>query len=356
MSTSASDRLLRWYENHARDLPWRQTDDPYAIWIAEVMLQQTQVETVIPYYQRWLRTFPDVNSLAQATTDQVLVLWEGLGYYRRAHNLLRAARVIVEDHEGSLPATAAELERLPGIGAYTAAAIAAIAFDVDEVALDGNLRRVLSRLFNIADPIGSKATDHTLRRRANGMLASDQASAFNQAMMDLGAMVCRPRVPLCGRCPLAGDCLAHRHNVQMERPVRRSRKDIPERYRVAAVITDRSRVLLGRRPRGGLLGGLWEFPGGSLKDDERAAAGVARVVRESLGVEVDQCAFLAAIEHAYTHYRVRVQSFLVETSGQIADSEAHSEIQWADIAELSDYPMGKVDRRIARELGEREYD
>ncbi|MGA9532519.1 MAG: hypothetical protein WBR18_07365, partial [Anaerolineales bacterium] len=167
---TATDKLLGWYDQNARLLPWRQTDDPYAIWVAEVMLQQTRVETVIPYYQEWLKVFPDVHSLALADTDKVLQLWEGLGYYRRAHNLQRAAQIIVNDHEGRLPASVEALKQLPGIGSYTASAIGAIAFGVDTIALDGNLRRVLSRLFDIADPLPSAAAERRFQARALAML------------------------------------------------------------------------------------------------------------------------------------------------------------------------------------------
>lgn len=345
-----TQRLLHWYQENARQLPWRQTNDPYAIWIAEVMLQQTRVETVIPYYQRWLQAFPNVRTLAAAPADQVLGLWEGLGYYRRAHHLRQAARTIVEQYGGQLPTTPAELEQLAGIGPYTAAAIGAIAFDADAVALDGNLRRVLSRLFDITDPMGSAEAEQAFRRNAIAMLPPGRASEFNQGLMDLGAMVCKPKAPLCSQCPLTDHCLARQRNVQMERPVRKPRRALPQRQRVAAVITYQSRVLLGRRPRGGLLSGLWEFPGGRLQEHERPTEGLARVVHESLGVDVEDYASLAEIEHVYTHYRVQAQSFLVSTEDKITDSSLHSEVRWVEFAELPNYPMGKVDRQIARRL------
>lgn len=349
---SLSEELLDWYRRNARDLPWRQTDDPYAIWVAEVMLQQTRVETVIPYYRQWLKVFPDVHSLAEADIDRVLQVWEGLGYYRRAHNLQRAARIIVKVHQGRLPVSIEDLKQLPGIGDYTASAIAAIAFGVDTVALDGNLRRVLSRLFDIDAPLGSAVAERAFRERGASLLPSGQASAFNQAMMDLGSTLCTPSSPRCPDCPLKGGCLALQRGTQERRPVRPARGSIPQRRRVAAVIRDGSKVLLGRRPSGGLLSGMWEFPGADLLEGEGAHSALGRVLRDSLTAELDSATLLTEVDHSYTHYRVRASAYQVEAVDPMEPAEGQSELQWVQTNELPEYPMGKVDRIIAERLVE----
>jgi A/G-specific adenine glycosylase len=346
----ATDKLIRWYRANARRLPWRETDDPYAIWVSEVMLQQTRVETVIPYYQEWLCAFPDVTALATAPIDRVLQVWEGLGYYRRAHNLHRAASIVVERHGGRLPSGITALEELPGIGSYTAAAVAAIAFDTDVVAIDGNLRRVLSRLYDIDEPLGSQAAERLFRAHAAELLPVGGASAFNQALMDLGATLCTPSNPNCDACPLQADCLAFQGGFQAQRPVRRARGPLPERRRVAAVISEGGKVLIGRRPQGGLLSGMWEFPGGDLGPEEAPAHGLDRVLRDSLASAVESATPLVEIEHTYTHFRVREQAFSVKADGPIDGSADHKELRWVHVADLPEYPMGKVDRSIAKGL------
>ena len=284
---SLSRNLLAWYATDQRDLPWRRSRDPYAIWVAEIMLQQTRVETVIPYYQRWMRRFPDVRTLARAGEQAILRCWEGLGYYGRARRLHQAARLVVAEFGGELPRRRAELQILPGIGAYTASAIAAIAFGENEVALDGNLRRVLSRLLDFDGDPRSPAGERYLRQQATAWIPDGQAGDFNQALMDLGTAICRPRWPDCGRCPLSGECAAFRRGTQSLRPVRPERKPIPERMAAAAVIRRGQWVMIARRPPGGLLGGLWEFPGGKAEADESIDQTLRRELREELAIEVE---------------------------------------------------------------------
>ncbi len=351
MSPSLTAALLAWYSRNARDLPWRRTRDPYAIWVSEIMLQQTRVETVIPYYERWMARFPSVRSLAQASLDEVLRMWEGLGYYRRVHQLHSAARRILRDHDGRLPESEAGWRRLPGVGSYTAAAVAAIAFNAHTLALDGNLRRVLARLFDLErDPL-SPAGERLLREQAEPLLPPGGASLFNQALMDLGAVLCTPRAPRCEACPLAPECLANARGTQALRPVRPCRRAVPRRVAVAGVLRRRGLVLLGRRPPGKLLGGLWEFPGGKVEPGERPQAALRRELREELGIEVRVGAPLGRYRHAYAHFRVTVHAFLCHILEGEPQPLEHTTLRWVAEHRLPNYPMGKVDRAIARRLG-----
>ena len=354
MDKGPTKALLRWYRKNSRNLPWRQTRDPYAIWVSEVMLQQTRVETVIPYFQRWMLRFPTVASLARATRTEVLRLWEGLGYYRRAVNLHRASAKIVDDYGGELPDSARELIKLPGIGRYTAAAIAAIAFGGNTLALDGNLRRVLSRMFDARFDLSTAEGERRILRRALPLLPHGKASEFNQALMDLGAAICKSRRPLCPRCPVQAWCQAFGRGVQEKRPIRRPARPVPGRAVTAAILRRGSQVLIGRRPEGKLLGGLWEFPGGKCEGRESLEACLRRELKEELDIEAGVGRKLGVYEHAYSHFRVRVHAFechLIEGKPKALD---HTEIRWVQVKRLDRFPMGKVDRAIARTLQESE--
>jgi A/G-specific adenine glycosylase len=348
MSSNLAEALLAWYDGHGRDLPWRRTNDPYAIWISEVMLQQTRVETVVSYYARWMERYPTVGALAKASRDEVLALWEGLGYYHRAHNLHQASKIILAEHGGCLPSRLEELERLPGIGRYTAAAIGAIAFNQDVVALDGNLRRVFSRLDNLAVDPRSAEGERLLLASASKRLPKGQASVFNQALMDLGATLCTPRTPACAICPVASFCLSLQAGVQEARPVRVKRKSIPHYAVTAAVLQRDGQVLIAQRPKEGLLGGLWEFPGGKVERGETFEACLRRELGEELGVEVELGSKVGVFRHAYTHFRVTVHAFVCRLAAGKLDAREHTAIRWVSLDRLDDYPMGKVDRLIAR--------
>jgi len=350
MSTRLAAALLTWYRVHRRELPWRQARDPYAIWVSEVMLQQTRVETVAPYYRRWMRRFPTIGRLARSTEGDVLAVWEGLGYYRRALQLRRAAQVVMREHDGFLPRTADGLRRLPGIGPYTAAAIAAIAFGRDEIALDGNLRRVISRLIDLEVDARSPAGEARLLAFARRHLPRRRASAFNQALMDLGAEVCRTRRPGCEICPIRRDCRARRRGTQDLRPVRTARRASPDRIATAGVVRQAGRVLIGRRPEGQLLGGLWEFPGGKCRSRESAGACLRRELREELGIEVEVGESLGVYRHAYTHFRVTVHAFECRIRTGAPRAAEHTAIRWARPSALGKYPMGNIARRIARRV------
>ncbi len=258
--------------------------------------------------------------------------------------------MIAHKHGGGLPNRVEDLRRLPGIGPYTAAAIAAIAFDSDIVALDGNLRRVISRLIDLKVDPRSPQGERRLRSWASEILPAGKASAFNQALMDLGAMVCTPRGPACADCPLSRHCLAYQRGVQEARPIRTPRKPVPHVVATAAVLRRGRKVLIGRRPEGVLLGGLWEFPGGKLEKGESLEAGLRRELSEELGVEIEVGPTLGVFNHAYTHFRVTVHAFQCQLLEGEPQALSHAEIRWVRSDELVDFPMGKVDRAIARSV------
>lgn len=350
MSTVFIESLLRWFRSHGRDLPWRKTRDPYAIWISEIMLQQTRVDTVLGYYQRWMDRFPDVVALAGAPIEDVLHLWEGLGYYQRAHRLHKAAQLLVAEYDGRFPWEPEVLEALPGIGAYTASAIASMAFDVDRIALDGNLRRVLTRIFDFDQDPRSSEMQGALLKQAYELMPSGSASLFNQALMDLGAMICTPRKPACMACPVAQFCQAYQRGVQENRPIRVPQRTIPHHLVAAGVTFQNGRVFIARRPEGGLLGGLWEFPGGKCKSHESLQSCLKREWREELGVDIKPGKALGSYRHAYTHFRVTVYAFECEMLSNQPKALEHEEVRWARLEDLGNYPMGKVDRQIAKSL------
>ncbi len=342
--------LLDWYRGAARQLPWRGSGDPYAIWVSEIMLQQTRVETVIPYYQRWMAQFPTVQALAAAPEQAVLKAWEGLGYYSRARNLHRAAGVIVERYSGRFPEEAAELRELPGVGRYTAGAIASMAFGNDEPALDGNIRRVLARLFDVALPARSPEGEARLWELAAEHLPGGQAGDYNQALMDLGALICVPRAPACLICPLAGMCLAFARGTQAERPVLARKPAVPHYLVTAAIIQRDGQVLIARRPENGLLGGLWEFPGGKLEDGEDLPACLRREIAEELGATVEVGEQFGIYRHAYTHFRVTLHAFCCTLIEGEPRPIQPSDLAWVGVDELAGYPMGKIDRQISNDL------
>jgi len=357
------EKLLAWFSTHARDLPWRRgglgqsgglsesARTPYRVWLAEVMLQQTQVGTVAPYYERFLARFPTVESLAEASLEEVLKLWEGLGYYARARNLHAAARKIAAECGGQLPETFEGLLALPGVGRYTAGAVASIAFGQDVPAVDGNVRRVLARIFAIREDVSRSAVQRELEALAAGLLPPGRAGVFNEALMELGATVCTPRAPDCSRCPLRELCQACAEGAPESLPLKRPRERVPH-YEVTAAVTFDAvgRVLVAQRRADDMLGGLWEFPGGKCEDGETLPECLAREMREELDVAVEVGELLTVVEHAYTHFRITLHAFRC----RIASGEPRcldcAAFRWATSTELDALPMSVADRKIAQAL------
>ncbi len=311
-----SASLLRWFRTAARKMEWRETRDPYRIWLSEVMLQQTRVETAAPYYSRFLARFPDLDSLACAALDDVLSAWEGLGYYARARNLHRAARIVLDRFGGKVPSTAEELVKLPGVGRSTAGAIASIAFGRDEPILDANVRRVVARLFAVRGKLRSAASEKRLWDLSGRLVAKGKGRETALALMDLGAAVCLPKSPRCGDCPLKADCAASSAGIQGEIPPASSRKAVPHRDIVAALFRRGGGLyFLLRRPTEGLLGGLWAFPSGKRLQEESLENALQRSIREKLGVRIAIQRKVGSVGHAYSHYRITLHGFLCSVSG-----------------------------------------
>ena len=251
---SLTNKLLDWYRANKRSMPWRDHPDPYAVWVSEIMLQQTRVDTVVPYYQRWMKRFPTIAKLAAASQQDVLNLWEGLGYYSRARNLHKAAQLVFAEYGGELPGDVAALRKLPGIGRYTAGAIASLGFGLDAAVVDGNIKRVLARIFNVEDAVDASVGERRIWALAEEYLPSGEAGDYNQALMELGAMVCVPRNPKCNICPVNTICEANKLGLQSERPVTKPKANVPHYIVAAAVMVKRGRVFLAQRPQDGLLG------------------------------------------------------------------------------------------------------
>ncbi|HXF64040.1 MAG TPA: A/G-specific adenine glycosylase, partial [Caldilineaceae bacterium] len=348
---SIAERLAAWHDRQQRDLPWRTAPagrrDPYSVWVSEIMAQQTRLETVVDYYLRWMARFPTVEALAAASQQEVLKLWEGLGYYARARNLHRAAQQVVADHGGQVPNTRRELLRLPGIGAYTAGAILSLAFNRPEPILDGNVKRVLSRIADIDRPI--EATDTlaelwALARQVVEAAPPGQAGVVNEALMELGATVCVPVNPRCLLCPVASFCRAAARGVQNERPVTMPKRATPHYDVTAGVIWQgevmASPLLIAQRPQAGMLGGLWEFPGGKLEpEDGDLAACLRREIREELGIEIAVGAPLTVVRHAYTHFRITLHAFHAQHVSGEPQALGCAAWRWVALDELDHYPF-----------------
>lgn len=337
-------QLLAWYAQKGRSLPWRNTQDPYAIWISEVMLQQTQVSTVIPYYQRWLIALPNIPSLALASPDQVLKLWEGLGYYRRALYLHRGAQVIMQEFSGEFPRTFDQVLTLPGIGRTTAGGILSSAFNQALPILDGNVKRVLARLIALPKPPAQALTDlWTLSER---LLDPEYPRDFNQAFMDLGATICRRRNPLCASCPWQETCRAYNQGEPDSFPMTTPSPDRPHKQIAVAVVFRGKDLLIDQRLESSMLGGLWEFPGGKIEPGETPEECVVREVKEEIGIDVRVEAPLTTIEHAYTHFTITLMAYICRYVAGEAQALQCSQVRWIRPEHLPDYAFPMANQKV----------
>ena len=354
--------LLAWYDRAAAELPWRTPPgafnaDParaYPVWLSEIMLQQTQVETVRPYFLRFMAAYPTVEALAAAPLDDVLKQWEGLGYYSRARNLHRSAQIVASDLGGRFPETVEGLQSLPGVGRYTAGAIASIAFDVPAPVLDGNVIRVFARVTDLEDEVTAASTRAALWKLAEDWLPDARSGDYNQALMELGRTICTPRHPHCAACPIAGHCLANARGTQEARPVKRARPQTPHHIVTAGMIWNgRGELLIAQRPLEGLLGGLWEFPGGKVEPGETLEDGLRRELREELAIEVEVGELFCVVRHAFTHFSITLYALTCRhTSGepQLLGAQA---VAWARPDQLDAYAFGKADREVIAHLRSR---
>ncbi len=338
------DSLLAWYDTHKRDLPWRRTNDPYRIWLSEVMLQQTQVERVVGYYTRFLESFPTLEALAAADADAVLKRWEGLGYYSRARALHRAAKVIITERNGEFPGNSTELRALPGFGAYTAAAVASIAFGEPVAAIDTNVRRVLARFGTIG---GTDRAHHAaIADLADRVLDPDRPGDFNQAMMELGATVCRSRSPLCPVCPIQAGCAAWATGTPERWPEAKPKPKRPTVVAACGILFEKGKTLVVQRPPDGLLGGLWEFPGGRQGDEETPADACIRGFREKTGLPVTIDSAAIVVRHTFSHFHVELHAFVCRAATRKKPTGG----RWVTETELNDLALTRTARAISESL------
>ena len=327
-------------------MPWRRASDPYVVWLSEVLLQQTRVEQGLPYFERFLAAFPDVRALAAAPEDEVLKRWEGLGYYARARNLQKAARIIVLEHGGQFPERAEDWRRLPGIGRYTAGAIASIAFGEPVPAVDGNVKRVLARVFNIAQCIDDAKTLDRLWSLAETLVQGTRPGDFNQALMELGARICTPRSPRCEACPVQPHCASYAEGLQGKRPVRKPKKAVPHHEVVVAAIRRNGRYLIAKRPGNGLLPGLWEFPAGKCLPGEPHQIALERLAQEALAVEIEVGGMITTTNHAYSHFRTTLTAYRCRYVAGKPEPAEHTQLRWVRRGDFPRYPFHKANHKF----------
>jgi len=346
--------LLKWFAGNARDLPWRRTRDPYAIWISEIMLQQTQVKTVIPYWQRWMEQLPDIASLAAADEDTVIKLWEGLGYYSRARNLQKSARLLCEELSGKFPRDLGGVLVLPGVGRYTAGAICSIAYNQPEPLVDGNVARVLTRLLGIEKPSNQKqvveqlwSVTADLVKHAVGLQRTSRrnAAAFNQAMMELGALICTPRNPHCPDCPLKGRCIARKQNKVNRIPILAKRAPVSKRRFIGFIIAWHGKVFVKRRPSGEVNSGFWEFPNWLVDDTQVQPADLASTKLALAQVDPEP---LCTINHSITCYRNRLEMFVIFRTRKPLLAKLKG--KWVPLANLDEIPLTTAHRKAANQF------
>ena len=350
------ERLLAWFAANRRPLPWREDYGPYRTWIAEVMMQQTQMDRGVRYFLRWMERFPDVAAVADAPEEDVLKAWEGLGYYRRARNIQAAARAVMERHGGVFPSRYADILALPGVGPYTAGAIASTAFNEEVPCVDGNVERVLSRVFDIDTPVKEEPAKSRIRDLAHTLIPKGRARDFNQALMELGALVCR-KSPDCGSCPLADICESRRLGITADRPVPGKKAAITPLEVVCGVLLHEGKVFIQRRGEKDVWAGLWEFPGGCVEPGERPEEAVVREWKEETGFDVEIVRPLATIRHGYTTYRITLHCFLLRLKGAPKGSPlpdrltAATACQWIAPQDIEAFPLPAPHRKLADACG-----
>jgi A/G-specific adenine glycosylase len=342
-------RLLRWYRRHRRPLPWRETPDAYRIWVSELMLQQTQVKTVLPYFKKFIGRFPDVKHLARASEQEVLAAWSGLGYYRRARSLHRAARIIVNEMGGVFPRELEGWTALPGVGRYTAGAIVSIAFGKRAPILDGNVARVLSRLYSVPGDPRRSATNRRLWALAEEILPRRSISDFNQALMELGALVCTPKKPKCLVCPLVSDCKARDQGIEEQLPELPARSAPVAVTMIATVVEDDGRVLLYRRQGVELMKDLWELPSAEVPEGEEPRSFMVREVREKYGLDVVPRHELERIRHSIMNRRITLHAYISELRRRPRETDA---CRWVMPHELDAFPVSSMMRKVLRAVSE----
>jgi len=341
--------LLAWFSRHRRRLPWRVRRTPYRVWISELMLQQTRVEQVVPYFRRFMQRFPTLASLAAAPRADVLKLWEGLGYYARARRAQDTARHLVREAGGRFPRTAEGLRALPGVGPYTAAAIGSLALGLDLAVVDGNVIRVLARVMACGGDARSPAVRRRFEEWAGALIVKGRAGESNEAVMELGALCCTPRSPTCPLCPLRKVCRAHALGREEDYPVKAKRKKVPHKIVGAGVVIGRGgRLLIAQRKESSMLGGLWEFPGGTREPGETMPQCIARELKEELGIDVEVGPHLVTVPHAYSHFTIELHTYWARIRSGRPRPIHCADYAWVKPGELGKYAFSRADLEIVQ--------
>ena len=343
--------LLEWFAKNQRDLPWRFTYAPYHVWISEVMLQQTQMDRSVEYFNRWIEQFPDVRSVAGASEQVILKAWEGLGYYSRARNIKKAALWLVDEHDGQVPDDYNQLPALPGIGPYTAAAIMSIAFNKPYPVIDANVERLFARIGDIDQPVKQKNVQQEIKKLAAKFLQDTMARDFNQALMELGALVCTPKKPKCIKCPVRSYCQAYAGGTVEKRPVAAERQKKIDIVMACTIIVHDGKIFIQQRRDDDVWGGLWEFPGGRLKENESPFDAAGRELLEETEFEASNVEPFVTVTHYYTRYRVTLHAHLGRINGnQTPMLHAATRYRWVTLAELDEYPFPSGHRQVIAQM------
>ncbi|MBB6215776.1 A/G-specific adenine glycosylase [Anaerosolibacter carboniphilus] len=341
-------QLIDWYEKNHRKLPWRETRDPYHIWVSEVMLQQTRVDTVIPYFLNFIGKFPTIEVLAQAHEEEVLKAWEGLGYYSRVRNLQRGAKVVMSQYGGLVPKELQEIKKIPGIGPYTAGAILSIAYDKAVPAVDGNVMRVFSRLFCIDYDISDGKTRREMEQIGNVVVPEENPSFFNQGLMELGALICTPLSPKCIACPVYGQCRAAQKGIQNELPIKKKKQAVKEVELEVALAWKEDKVLLMKRPTEGLLASLWTFPSAVREEGWEPGNSIIQELKEQYGMTVENIAYLFDAHHVFTHLKWNMKVYGCNLASE--EKLEYPQVQWVTLDEIKDYAIPTAFKKVLNKI------
>ena len=342
---SFTDSLLYWYNKNKKLFPWRKIKDPYKIWVSEIMLQQTQVQTVIPFYNKWVLKFPNIESVSKAGDNELFKYWEGLGYYQRVQNLRKACIQILENYDGSIPSNKNDLMNLKGVGDYTASAIASIAFNKKHHVIDGNVKRIMSRLLCLPHFLSKSMSK--INKFLSEHISDKSPGDFNQALMDLGREICTPKSPQCLKCPISDYCKSHLMNKVSKYPIKNNNKKIFPHYDIGiGVIWHEDKILITKRKKSGLLGGLWEFPGGKIRPTETKEACIKREIKEELNIDIDISNFIAKVIHKYSHFGISLYAYHCHYKGGIIRCNSADNFKWIKSNNFSDYPFPKANHYL----------
>jgi len=344
--------LLDWFYENSRDLPWRNTYSPYHVWISEIMLQQTQMDRVIDYFVRWMKQLPDIASITISNEEDILKIWEGMGYYSRAKNIIRTANILMEQYNGELPSDYTHLLKLPGIGKYTAGAIMSIAYNKEYAIVDANIERVFARLFNLDKPVKSKITHAFIWQKASEFIPKGKAREFNQALMEFGALVCIPRNPRCKICPVRDYCRSLLEKTVDKRPVANKPSQTVFIEMATGILTHKGRILIQKRKPKGVWANLWEFPGGRLEPGETPEIALVREYAEETELKIGKLEKITTVKHSYTIYRVKLHCYFCSLIDGKIEPVLHGaqEYRWVDSGELSNYAFPAGHRKFINHL------